>query len=84
MNEYVLYSRPSEHPPVRGERMSKLLSGIMGCKDKTSSWHLNGFPDDGSNISCSDFSLTGPHAFGPKKIFFVPKILMKQPHDCSY
>ena len=28
--------------------------------------------------------LTGPHAFGPKKIYFVPKILMKQPHDCSY
>ena len=25
-----------------------------------------------------------PHAFGPKKIYFVPKILMKQPHDCSY
>ena len=28
--------------------------------------------------------LTGPHAFGPKKIYFVPKILRKQPHDCSY
>ena len=28
--------------------------------------------------------LTGPHAFGPKNIYFVPKILMKQPHDCSY
>ena len=26
--------------------MSKrLLGGIIGCKDKTSSWHLNGFPD---------------------------------------
>ena len=25
------------------------LGGIIGCKDKTSSWHLNGFPD-GSNI----------------------------------
>ena len=33
---------------------------------------------------CSDFSLTGPHAFEPKNIYFVPKILMKQPHDCSY
>ena len=30
--------------------MSKrLVGGIMGCKYKTSSWHLNGFPD-GSNI----------------------------------
>ena len=28
--------------------------------------------------------LTGPHAFGPKKIYVGHKILMKQPHDCSY
>ena len=25
--------------------MSKRLGGIIGCKYKTSSWHLNGFPD---------------------------------------
>ena len=37
-------SRPSEHPPVRGENMSKRLGGIIGCRDKTSSWHLNGSP----------------------------------------
>ena len=37
--------RPSEHPPVRG-KMPKRLGGIIGCKYKTSSWHLNGFPDD--------------------------------------
>ena len=24
--------------------MSKRLGGIIGCKYKTSSWHLNGFP----------------------------------------
>ena len=24
--------------------MSKCLGGIIGCKYKTSSWHLNGFP----------------------------------------
>ena len=41
--------RPSEHPPVREEKMSKRLGGIKGCKYKTSSWHLNGFPD-GNNI----------------------------------
>ena len=41
--------RPSEHPPVRGENMSKRLGGIKGCKYKTSSWHINGFPD-GNNI----------------------------------
>ena len=35
-------SRPSEHPPVRGEKMSKRLGGIIGCEeDKVSSWHLN-------------------------------------------
>ena len=32
--------RPSEHPRVRGEKMSKRLGGIKGCKYKTSSWHL--------------------------------------------
>ena len=37
-------SRPSEYPPVRG-RMSKRFGSIIGCKDQTSSWHLNGFPD---------------------------------------
>ena len=41
-------SRPSEHPPVRGGVL-KRLGGIKGCKYKTSSWHLNGFPD-GNNI----------------------------------
>ena len=25
--------RPSEHPPVRGENMSKRLGGIKGCKN---------------------------------------------------
>ena len=29
--------RPSEHPPVRGGKMSKRLGGIKGCKYKTSS-----------------------------------------------
>ena len=29
--------------------MSKRSSGIIGCKDKTSSWHLVGFPN-GINI----------------------------------
>ena len=42
--------KPSEHPPVRGGEMSKRLGGIKGCKFKTSSWHINGFPDDGNNI----------------------------------
>ena len=37
--------RPSEPPPVMGGKMSKRLGGIKGCKYKTSSWHLNRFPD---------------------------------------
>ena len=37
--------RPSEHPPVMGEKMPKSFGGIKGCKYKTSSWHLNRFPD---------------------------------------
>ena len=36
--------RPSEHPPVRGQTMSKRLGGIKGCKCKTSTWHLTGSP----------------------------------------
>ena len=48
-------SRPSEHPSVREGEISKRLGGIIGCKDKTSSWHLIEFPDGsniGSTVSC--------------------------------
>ena len=39
----------SEHPQSGG-KMSKRFGGIIGCKIyTTSSWHLNGSPDDGSN-----------------------------------
>ena len=39
-------TRPSEHPPVMGEKMSTRLGGIKeGCKYKTSSWHSNRFPN---------------------------------------
>ena len=38
--------RPSKHPSVRGENMSKRLGGIKGCKYRTSSRHLNGFHDE--------------------------------------
>ena len=47
--------RSSEHPPSMGEKMSKRLGGIKGCKYKTSSWHLNRFPDAdiiGSKVQC--------------------------------
>ena len=52
-------TRPSEHPPVRGETYKKnVLGGIIGCKDETSTWHFIGFPDNstnsniGSTVSC--------------------------------
>ena len=32
-------------PRLWGKKMSKRLGGIKGCKYKTSSWHLNRFPD---------------------------------------
>ena len=43
-------SRPSEHPSIRGD---KGLGGIIGCKYKTSSWHLSGFLD-GSDIGSEE------------------------------
>ena len=49
-------SRPSEHPPVRGGEMSKrLVGGVKGCKYKTSSCYLNGFPD-GNNIGSTEYN----------------------------
>ena len=36
--------RPSENPSVKAGKMSKRSGGIIGCEDKTSSWHLIGFP----------------------------------------
>ena len=44
LKRHLNASRPSEHPPVRG-KMSKRLGGIIGSKCKTSTSHLNGFPD---------------------------------------
>ena len=38
--------------------MSKRLGGIKGCKYKTSSWHLNGFPD-GNNIDWVNSIMSG-------------------------
>ena len=40
--------------------MSKRLGGIIGCQDKTSSWHSNGFPDGsnvGSTLSWGEYSI---------------------------
>ena len=56
--------RPSEHPP-QGEKLSKrLVGGIIGCKYKISSWHLNGF-SYGSKIIGS----TEKHTGTPEKLY---------------
>ena len=49
IKKYMNASRPSEHPPVRGKKMSNRSGGIISCKDKTCSRHLVGFPN-GSSI----------------------------------
>ena len=38
-------------------KMSKRLGGIMGCKHKTSLWHLNGFPYGGNNIVGQQYNI---------------------------
>ena len=49
--------RPSEHPPVRGEKCQNVTVGSQaGCKYKTSSWHLNGLPD-GNNIGSAVYNV---------------------------
>ena len=71
-------SRPFEHPPVREKtHQSKRSGGIIGCKDKTSSWHLVGFPKYGniwSTVSCREeahsctvYTYTNRHAGTPDK-----------------
>ena len=47
LKENLNAPRLSENPPEEG--MSKRLGGIIGCRNKTSSWHLIGLPN-GSNI----------------------------------
>ena len=41
-------------PQLGEEKMSKRLGWIKGCKYKTSSWHLNGFPDGPNVISIGE------------------------------
>ena len=52
--------------------MSKRLGGIIvGCKDKTSSWHLNEFPD-GSNILGQQYNI------GEKPTFMLYTYINRQ------
>ena len=37
--------RPSEHPPVKGEKMPFFFRWDHRLQRQTSSWHLNGFRD---------------------------------------
>ena len=51
--------------------MSKRLGGVIGCKDKTSSWRLNGFRDGsdiGSTVVVVFFTLTDRASTIPSNI----------------
>ena len=45
LKENMNASKSSEHPPDREGGISTRLGGNIDCKDKTSAWHLIGFPD---------------------------------------
>ena len=71
--------------------MSKrlLVGGIIGCKNKTSSWYLIGFPngsDIGSTVSCPEkptvilCTYINPHAGTPDKT--KTKYTMSPDYNC--
>ena len=64
--------RFSEHPSVIRGTISKRLGGIKGCKYKTSSWHLNRFPD------ADNIGSTGLDAFR----FFLNSIMSGRSPPC--
>ena len=76
LHEYVMFVKRKIRThlgllsiPQSGGKMSKrLISGIIGCKDKTSSWHLNGFPD--GRTLCQQCNVGQK----PTVILFVPCI----------
>ena len=82
------------HRPIMSKRLIKPPNSISRtasidsdcCRLPTASVLSNKAEKSSSNPlwATSPSFLTGPHAFGPKNIYFVHKILMKQPHDCSY
>ena len=56
--------KPSEHPPVGGEKMSKCLGGIIGRKYKTSYGIYTGSP--------MEITLGQPHNVGEKPTVILP------------
>ena len=75
--------------------MLKRLGGIIGCKDKkTSSWHLNGFPD-GSNIGSTEqyrgethrytaltlllIAMQGHQTKQNKSLYYIPLVIIIVP-----
>ena len=57
--------------PQSGGKISKCLGGIIGCKYKTSSWHLNGFPD-GRNIGATVYAYPRPAFLATKRANHAP------------
>ena len=61
--------------------MSKRLGGIKGCKYKTSSWHLNGFPDGitlGQQYSVGEKPTVILHIYINRRHAGTPKKHLKQ------
>ena len=53
--------------PHRGKHVKTLRGGVIGCKDKISSCHLNGFPD-GNNIGSTVCRGEAQRSGTPKKL----------------
>ena len=75
--------RPSEHPPVRGEKMSKRLGWIKGCKYKTS------IVDDPCSVYCPDYSseqvrMLCSDVAPMGRQLLQHELLMKMENDCRH
>ena len=65
--------------------MSKRFGWVIGCKDKTSSLHLNGFPD-GSNIGSTmlkqalqqECGIIGAGSYPGKSLYWCFAVSIKQ------
>ena len=59
--------------------MSKRLGATIGCKDKTSSWHLNGFfPDESVCRLDVNQSLSQPTKYIPLTVHKAPELTKLQ------
>ena len=67
---------------IRGGTMKEVLEKLRRQSDEIEEINRRFYSLDCTGNTLED--LTGLHAFGPKYVYIGHKILMKQPHDCSY